>query len=50
METSAGQLLLQGTELDFGWTLALDTVSGRMASTLVDREGLIMMFGSCTVP
>jgi len=50
MEKSASQILLQGSELDFGWTLALDIASGRMTSTLVDRNGIIAMFGSCTLP
>ena len=50
MESNADQILLQGFELDFGWTLALDKTSGKMTSTLVDRNGVIAMFGSCTLP
>lgn len=50
MEKSAGQLLLQGSELGFGWTLALDTANGQITSTLVDRDGVIAMFGACTLP
>jgi hypothetical protein len=48
LEKSDQQLLLQGTELGYAWTLALDRASGRIAATLVDREGVIVLFGSCT--
>jgi hypothetical protein len=41
------QMLLQGTETGFGWTLALDTKAGTMAGTLVNREGAFVLFGSC---
>jgi hypothetical protein len=45
-----GQLLLQGFEQDFGWTVALDTQGGAFSATLVDRGGVIALFGSCTPP
>jgi hypothetical protein len=48
MDTSDDQLLLQGKELGFGWTLVLDQESGTMAVTLVNREGAVVLFGSCT--
>jgi hypothetical protein len=48
MEKSESQLLLQGTELGHAWTLALDQMNGKMAVTLVDREGVFVLFGSCT--
>jgi hypothetical protein len=48
MEKSEDQLLLQGTELGHAWTLALDQMNGKMAVTLVDREGVFVLFGSCT--
>ena len=48
MDTSDGQILLQGTELGYGWTLALDQDSGMMTVTLVNREGGVVLFGSCT--
>jgi hypothetical protein len=44
------QLLLQGTELGFGWTLALDSATGKISATLVDREGAVVLFGACTPP
>lgn len=43
-----GHLLLRGTELGYGWTLALDHASGKMTATLTDVEGAFVMFGSCT--
>ena len=50
MERSAdgAQVLLQGTEIGFGWTMALDMKAGTMATTLVNREGAFVLFGSCT--
>jgi hypothetical protein len=41
-------VLLQGTESDFGWTMAIDTKAGTMAATLVNRDGAFVLFGSCT--
>ena len=48
MDKSDDQLLLQGKELGFGWTLVLDQESGTMSATLVNREGAVVLFGSCT--
>jgi hypothetical protein len=48
MDNSDDQFLLQGKELGFGWTLVLDQESGTMAVTLVNREGAVVLFGSCT--
>ena len=48
MEKNADGLLLQGTEIGYGWALAIDIVQGTMAATLVNREGAFVLFGSCT--
>jgi hypothetical protein len=40
--------MLQGTELGYAWSIALDTGSGRLSAALVDREGAIVLFGACT--
>ena len=48
MDTSDIQLLLQGKEHGYGWTLALDQENGAMTITLVNREGAVVLFGSCT--
>ena len=48
MDKSDDQFLLQGKELGYGWTLALDQDSGTMSVTLVNREEVVVLFGSCT--
>jgi hypothetical protein len=48
MEKSVEGLLLQGTEVGYGWTLAVNTREGTMTATLVNREGAFVLFGSCT--
>jgi hypothetical protein len=50
MEATERQLLLQGTELGFAWSIALDKDTGDMSATLVDRGGVIVLFGACTTP
>jgi hypothetical protein len=48
MDISENQILFQGKELDYGWTLALDQESGKFAATLANRDGVFVLFGSCT--
>jgi hypothetical protein len=48
MEAGESQLLLQGTELGFAWTIALDKADGTMTLSLVNREDAYMLFGACT--
>jgi hypothetical protein len=48
MDKSDDQILLQGKELGFGWMLVLDQESGTMSATLMNREGAVVLFGSCT--
>jgi hypothetical protein len=48
IEESETQLLLTGTELGQGWTLALDRRTGDMAISLTNHEGIAVLFGSCT--
>jgi len=48
MEISENQILFQGKELDYGWTLALDQENGKFAATLANRDGVFVLFGSCT--
>ncbi len=49
-EETDGQMLLQGTELGFGWTIALDKTNGKVAVSLVSRIATFVVFGACTVP
>jgi len=48
IEKNDMQILLQGTELGFGWTLALDQNEGAMTITFVDRMGAVVLSGTCT--
>ena len=42
------QLLLQGTELGFAWTLAIDSTDGSMSASLMNRDSAFVLFGECT--
>jgi len=48
MDKSDDQILLQGKELGYAWTLVLDQESGTMTVTLVNREVAFVLFGPCT--
>jgi hypothetical protein len=48
MEKQADNVLLQGSEIGYGWTMAIDLKAGTMAATLVNRDGAFVLFGSCT--
>lgn len=48
MEAGDGQLLLQGTELGYGWSITLNTKTGGMSATLVNRDDVFVLFGVCT--
>ena len=48
VEKSSDQLLLQGTELGYAWTLALDVHGGTLAATIVNRDKVVVLFGACT--
>jgi hypothetical protein len=48
MEKQADNLLLQGSEIGYGWTVAIDMKAGTMAATMVNRDGAFVLFGSCT--
>ena len=48
MEKSNDQIMLQGKELGYAWTLVLTQESGAMTVTLVNREAAFVLFGSCT--
>lgn len=48
MDKMQHQLLLQGAELGHAWSMALGLEDGKLAVTLVDRDGAFVVFGSCT--
>ncbi len=48
MEKEARQILLQGTELGYAWTLVLNSEDGTMSASIASRDGVYVVFGSCT--
>ena len=48
MDTTDDQVLLQGKEVGYGWTLALDQASGEFSASLTNKEGTFLLFGNCT--
>jgi hypothetical protein len=48
IDTSADQVLMQGTELGYAWTVVVDKLDGSMSMTLVNREDTFVVFGYCS--
>jgi hypothetical protein len=48
IEKSESQVLLQGNEFDYGWSIAVDQQGGQMSATLTNRDGAYVLFGACT--
>ena len=48
-DKSDKQLLLQGREAGFGWTIVVDQQSGELTVTLTNRSGAYVLYGACTV-
>ncbi|MGH7342211.1 MAG: hypothetical protein ACREKH_17100 [Candidatus Rokuibacteriota bacterium] len=48
VERQAGRLLVGGTELGGGWTMAVAEDTGAMSSAVIARSGGFMLFGSCS--
>lgn len=47
IEKKDGQILLQGREMGYGWTIAIEAKSGAMTLGIVSREGAFVLFGRC---
>lgn len=47
VEKKDGQILLQGREMGYGWTIAIAAASGDMTLSIVNREGGFLLFGRC---
>jgi hypothetical protein len=47
LHKSERQLLMQGTELGYAWTIALDSEDGSLNATLVNGDGVVVLFGDC---
>jgi hypothetical protein len=50
IDKSGDQVLLQGTELGYAWSIAIDKSDGSMSLTLVNRDDAFVVFGNCTPP
>jgi hypothetical protein len=48
IEKSTEQVVLRGSELGFAWTMAVGQLDGGMSLSLVDSNGVFVLFGSCT--
>ncbi|MEA3083021.1 MAG: hypothetical protein QOC89_718 [Paraburkholderia sp.] len=48
MQADESQIVLQGTEFSFAWTIVLDKVDGAISVTLLNREDALVLFGACT--
>ncbi len=44
----AGQLILQGVQEGFGWSLSIAKKNGAMALTITGEEVAFVIFGACT--
>jgi hypothetical protein len=44
------QLVLQGSENGKAWTVVIGTDSGVFGSSIVEDDGLLAIFGRCTIP
>ncbi len=48
MEISGSHLIMQGVENSRGWTIAIDTKSGKMNGSTVGSDISFLIFGTCT--
>jgi len=48
-DASENQLLMQGMELGYGWTFAINQGNGEFSASLTDINGTFLLFGSCTL-
>ncbi len=48
MDKNDDQIHLYGTELNMGWLLTLDRLTGHFSASLVNAEGAFVIFGACT--
>lgn len=47
MDKNDKQILMQGTELGFGWTIMVGA-EGRLITSMIDHNGAYLMYGACT--
>lgn len=46
-ESDDVRLLLQGSELGYGWSLAIDRRTGRFSAALTNADGVFVLLGAC---
>jgi len=49
-ESSRNQILLQGVENGHGWSMAIDTIRGRMTVATTGEDVSYILFGACIAP
>jgi hypothetical protein len=45
-----GQFMLQGVENGKAWSMVISSEGGRWGGSIVEDDGLIAVFGACTLP
>jgi hypothetical protein len=48
MQKNDDQIVLQGFDIDMGWTLAINRVTGNMRITFAGGDAAFIIFGACT--
>ncbi len=48
LDNSADQILMQGTELGYAWTVVIDKTDGTLSMSLLNRDDTYTVFGYCT--
>jgi len=48
MDKAEDQLLLQGAEVGYGWSIAIDQATGDFSASLTNKDGTFLLFGLCT--
>ena len=49
MEQNEFQLLMQGSEMGYGWSFAISQATGVFSAALTNIDGTFLLFGSCTL-
>jgi hypothetical protein len=49
-DSDADRLLLQGVELGYGWSIAIDRKTGRFSGSMTNADGVFVLLGACTAP
>jgi hypothetical protein len=47
-DNSGDQILLQGTELGFAWTMVINKDDGEMTLSFLSKDAAYIVFGNCT--